>query len=162
PLCPASRRPNRSPPVPAAPEVAHRRLLATLAAWALGTARLQPLVILVEDLQWVDPSTLELQELLVDQVATAPLLLLQTARPEFCPPWALKAHHTQLTLSRLRRGQTRQLVETLAALPPEMVDTVVARTDGVPLFAEELTKAAADAATHAPHHTPPSLSPSPS
>src|SRR5262249_59112544 len=89
--------------------------------------------------------------------ATAPLLLLQTARPEFRPPWALKAHHTQLTLSRLRRGQTRQLVETLAALPPEMVDTVVARTDGVPLFAEELTKAAVDAGTEAAHDIPMTL-----
>jgi class 3 adenylate cyclase len=149
--------PEHYPPVPVAPEVARRRLLAALTAWALGSARLQPLVILVEDLHWVDPSTLELQQLLVDQVATAPLLLLYTARPEFQPPWAFKAHHTQLTLSRLRKGQTRRLVETLATLPPEMIDAVVARTDGVPLFAEELTKASVEAGTRAAHEIPMTL-----
>src|SRR5262249_56714046 len=75
----------------------------------------------------------------------------------FSRPGALKALHTQLRLSRLRRGQTRQLVETLAALPPEMVDTVVARTDGVPLFAEELTKAAAEAGPKAANDIPMTL-----
>jgi class 3 adenylate cyclase/tetratricopeptide (TPR) repeat protein len=149
--------PEHYRPVVGAPDVAHRQLLTSLAAWALGAARIQSLVILVEDLHWVDPSTLELLQLLVDQVATAPLLLLCTARPEFRLPWAPKAHHTQLTLNRLRKGQTRRLVGSLAALPPEMIDAVVARTDGVPLFAEELTKAAVEAVTRVADEIPMTL-----
>src|SRR5881296_908181 len=140
--------PKGYPPVLAAPEVARRRLLATLAAWVLGTARLQPLVVFLEDLQWVDPSTLELQQLLVEQGATAPLLLLCTARPEFRPPWPLRAHHTQLTLSRLPRKHVREMVARVAArtaLPEAVGDVVVARTDGVPLFVEELTKVVIEA-----------------
>jgi class 3 adenylate cyclase len=127
-----------------APEVTHRQLLATLAAWVFGLARLQPLVILLEDLHWVDPSTLGLQQLLVEGAATAPLLLLCTTRPEFKAPWALRDHHTQIVLSRLDRQHTRELVLEVAAravLPAEVVETVLARADGVPLFVEELTRA---------------------
>jgi len=71
------------PPSPLSPEQQRRRLLATLAEWALGTARVQPTVIAIEDLHWADPSTLELLQLLVEQGATARLLLLYTGRPEF-------------------------------------------------------------------------------
>ncbi len=140
--------PKGYPPVLAAPEVARRRLLATLAAWVLGAARLQPLVILLEDLHWVDPSTLELQQLLVEQGATAQLLLLYTARGDFQAPWPLRAHHTQLMLSRLPRRHVREMVARVAArtaLPEAVVDAVVTRTDGVPLFVEELTRAVVEA-----------------
>ena len=75
------------PPSTLPPEQQRRRLLATLVEWVLGSARAQPLVIATEDLHWVDPSTLELIQLLVEQGATARLLLLYTARPEFRPPW---------------------------------------------------------------------------
>jgi class 3 adenylate cyclase len=139
--------PPEYPPVLAAPEVTRKRLLATLAAWALGNARLQPLVILLEDLHWVDSSTVELQHVLADQSATAPLLLLYTSRPEFRAPWPLHSHHTQITLSRLAATHTRTLVQAVAAraaLPDDMLEAVIARTDGVPLFAEELTKAAVE------------------
>src|SRR5207247_6903153 len=110
--------------------------------------RLQPMVILLEDLQWVDPSTLELQRLLVEQATTAPLLLLYTARLEFKAPWALRVHHTQLTLNRLPRRHVREVVANVVAqvaLPAEVVNAVVARTDGVALFIEALTKAAGEA-----------------
>src|SRR5437867_4291196 len=140
--------PKGYPPVLAAPEVARRRLLATLAAWVLGAARLQPLVILLEDLHWVDPSTLGLQQLLVEQGATAQLLLLYTARGDFQAPWPLRAHHTQLMLSRLPRRHVREMVARVAArtaLPEAVVDAVVTRTDGVPLFVEELTRADVEA-----------------
>ena len=140
--------PTGYPPVLAVPEVARKRLLATLASWVFGAARLQLMVILLEDLQWVDPSTLELQRFLVEQATTAPLLLLYTARLEFKAPWALRAHHTQLTLNRLPRRHVREVVANVAApaaLPAEVVNAVVARTDGVPLFVEELTKAAMEA-----------------
>jgi class 3 adenylate cyclase len=140
--------PPHHAPLLEAPEVSHKRLLAALAAWAFGTARQQPMVIVLEDLQWVDPSTLELQRVLAEQGATAPLLLLYTARPEFQPPWPLRAHHTLLTLNRLPRRYVREMVAKVAvrsALYAELIEAVVARTDGVPLFVEELTKAVAEA-----------------
>jgi predicted ATPase len=102
------------------------------------------LVIAIEDLHWVDPSTLELIQLLVDQGATAGLLLLYTARPEFRPPWPLRAHHTQITLNRLGARDIRRMVEQAAAsnaLSDDTVAAVVERTGGVPLFVEELTRA---------------------
>jgi predicted ATPase len=69
------------------PEQQRRRLLATLVEWVLGAARMQPLVIATEDLHWADPSTLDLTQLLVEQAAAAPLMLLYTARPEFHAQW---------------------------------------------------------------------------
>jgi class 3 adenylate cyclase len=135
--------PEKYPPVMFAPDQKRKRLLANLATWVLNVARLQPVVIAMEDLQWVDPSTLELTQTLVEQAATAPLMLLYTARPEFHAPWPMRAHHAQITLNRLNDRQTREMVAGVAAhaaMASEMIDTVVKRTDGVPLFAEELTR----------------------
>jgi hypothetical protein len=131
-------------PPTASPEVARKHLLATLAGWVFGVAQRTPLVVLLEDLHWADPSTLELQQLLVEQGATASLLLLYTARPEFSIPWPDRAHVTQLTVNRLRRQYVREMVVEVAArsaLLADVVDQLAARTDGVPLFVEELTKA---------------------
>jgi len=101
----------------------------------------------LEDLQWVDPSTLELQALLAEQGATAPVLFLYTARPEFRAPWPLLAHHAQVTLGRLGRAHVRAMVAGVAARATlaELIEAVVSRTDGVPLFVEELTKAVLEA-----------------
>ncbi|WP_372784406.1 AAA family ATPase [Phenylobacterium sp.] len=119
------------------------RLLAALAGWVFSATVRQPLVMVVEDLHWVDPSTLELLQTLVEQGATAPLLLLCTARPEFRPPWRPRSHHAQIMLGRLNNRQTRELVRAMTArsgLKPELAEVIVQRTDGVPLFAEELTR----------------------
>jgi predicted ATPase len=97
----------------------------------------------MEDLHWVDPSTLELLSLLVDQGPTARILALFTFRPDFSPPWTGRSHLTQVTLPRLPRRQAAEMIGRVAhskALPPEVVEQVVAKTDGVPLFVEELTK----------------------
>ena len=97
----------------------------------------------MEDLHWVDPSTLELLTLLVDQGPTARILALFTYRPDFSPPWTGRAHVTQVTLARLPRRQAMEMTARVAhgkALPSEVVEQVVAKTDGVPLFVEELTK----------------------
>ena len=105
---------------------------------------MQPLVIAIEDLHWADPSTLELIQLLVEQGATARLLLLYTARPEFRAPWPMRAHHAQMTLNRLSARNIRTMVAQVAAskaLSDETVAAVVERTGGVPLFVEELTRA---------------------
>ena len=107
--------PAKYPPSPLSPEQQRRRLLATLVEWVLGAARAQPLVIATEDLHWADPSTLELIQLLVEQGATARLLLLYTARPEFRAPWPLRAHHTQITLNRLSARNVRTMVAQVAA-----------------------------------------------
>jgi hypothetical protein len=104
--------------------------------------------LIVEDLHWIDPSTLEWLSLLLDQVPTARLGLLMTARPNFQGPWSARAHLTQLTLGRLSYPQVRQMIERMAggkALPAEVVQQIVSKADGVPLFVEELTKAALEA-----------------
>jgi predicted ATPase len=136
--------PAKFPPLPLLAEQQRRRLLATLIDWVRGVASLQPLVIAVEDLHWADPSTLELLELLLEQGATARLLLLYTGRPEFRPQWPLRAHHLLITLSRLSPRNVRTMVGQVAsheALSEETVTAVVQRTGGVPLFVEELTRA---------------------
>jgi class 3 adenylate cyclase len=132
------------PTLALSPEQQRRRLLATLVEWVLGSARAQPLIIATEDLHWVDPSTLELIQLLVEQGASARLLLLYTARPEFHAPWPLRAHHTQINLNRLSVRDIRTMVAQVAAskaMSDDTVATVVERTGGVPLFVEELTRA---------------------
>jgi predicted ATPase len=99
--------------------------------------------LVMEDLHWVDPSTLELLTLLVDQGPTARILALLTFRPDFSPPWTGRSHLTQVTVTRLPRRQAVEVIRHVAhgkALPPEVVEQIVAKTDGVPLFVEELTK----------------------
>jgi tetratricopeptide (TPR) repeat protein len=98
----------------------------------------------VEDLHWLDPSTLELEQLLAEQAPTIPLMLLYTARPEFHPQWPMRSHHTQITLNRLSARNVREMVALVAArnaLASESVEAVIERTGGVPLFVEELTRA---------------------
>lgn len=135
--------PEKYAPLAYTPDQRRKRLLANLTTWVLEGARLQPIVMVIEDLHWVDPSTLELTQMLVAQSATTPLLLLCTARPEFRVPWPMRAHHAQITLSRLNDRHTREIVAGVVArvaLTEDLIDAVVKRTDGVPLFAEELTR----------------------
>src|SRR5262249_28392016 len=109
----------------------------------LQEAKRQPVRFDVEDVHWADPSTLEFLSLLLERTAPARLLVLVTFRPDFPPPWALAAHVTQLSLRRLGRKQVAVMVERLAGGKPlaeEIVQQLITRTDGVPLFVEELTK----------------------
>jgi len=136
--------PAKYPPSTLSPERQRSQLLATLVEWIVGSARVQPLVIATEDLHWVDPSTLDLIQLLVEQGTAAQLLLLYTARPEFRAQWPPRAHHTQLNLGRLNARDSRTMIAQVAdhkALSDETVAAVVERTGGVPLFVEELTRA---------------------
>jgi class 3 adenylate cyclase/predicted ATPase len=136
----AGRYPDAAP-VP--DEQRRRRTLEALAGWALGVARAQPTVIAIEDLHWIDPSTLALLELLAERGADAPLLLLHTARPEFQPPWQPRPHHARVQMARLSDAEARDLVLRVARegnLAAKVVDTVIDRTSGVPLFVEELTR----------------------
>jgi predicted ATPase/class 3 adenylate cyclase len=135
--------PVHYPALSLTPQRQRQKTLEVLLAWLLKEGEQHPVLLVVEDLHWVDPSTLEFLSLLIDQVPTAHVLVLLTFRPDFRPPWAMLSHLTQLTLSRLGRKQVEQIVEKVAsgkALPPEVVQQVVSKTDGVPLFVEELTK----------------------
>ena len=112
-----------------------------------GLARKQPVLAIYEDAHWFDPSTLDLLDRVVEQIEHLPVLVVVTSRPGFSPPWSGSAHVTQLSLVRLRRREGIVLIERVLggkALPREVMDQIVAKTDGVPLFMEELTKAVLD------------------
>ncbi len=133
---------EKYPSLMLSPEQQRRRLLATLAKWLFGAV--QSVVMVVEDLHWFDASSLELMQLLTEQAATARVLLVCTARPEFRVPWSLRTHYAQLTLKRLQAPDVRELVASVVAhraLSTETIEKVVQRTGGVPLFVEELTRA---------------------
>jgi class 3 adenylate cyclase len=130
-------------PLTLPPQRQKQKTLEALLTWLLVLTERQPLLLVVEDLHWIDPSTLEFLSLLVDQGPTARLLTLLTCRPEFQPPWGLRTHLTPMTLQRLLQSQVEEMIARVTggkALPPEVVAQLVARTDGVPLFVEELTK----------------------
>ncbi|UWU79115.1 AAA family ATPase [Bradyrhizobium huanghuaihaiense] len=134
----------RYPPLDMSPHRQKERTLEALVDQVLGLARRRPVLALYEDVHWADPTLLELLDLLVDRVQSAPVLVLITFRPEFAPPWMRYAHVSALTLSRLSRRQGAAIVARLSggkALPPAVLDQIVAKTDGVPLFVEELTRA---------------------
>jgi predicted ATPase/class 3 adenylate cyclase len=121
-----------------------RRLLALMVDWVVGLARVQPIVMVTEDLHWVDPSTLELVQMLVERGPIPQFLLLCTARPEFRVPWTPNKTHAHITLNQLSLRNARIIVERLSALKglsKKAIDAVVERTGGVPLFVEELTRA---------------------
>ena len=104
----------------------------------------QPVLMIYEDVQWIDPTTLELLALDVERASHMRLLLLISARPEFTPPWPGYAHLTTVSLTRLSRREGTTLITGVAqgrALPDEVTNQILVRTDGVPLFIEELTKA---------------------
>ena len=108
-----------------------------------AAARQRPSVLLFEDAHWADPTTLEVLDLLIDRVKTIPLLVVLTHRPEFQSRWSEQGHVGALNLSKLTRTQSAAMVSTLAggkALPAALLEQILTRTDGVPLFVEELTK----------------------
>jgi predicted ATPase len=109
----------------------------------LRRAAKQPLLFLMEDLHWVDPSTFELITLLVDQGPATKVLIVLTCRPDFKSPWSGRSHVSQLTLNRLTQNQVVDIVTHIArgkTVPTEVIQQIVSKTDGVPLFIEELTK----------------------
>jgi predicted ATPase len=117
-----------------------------------GLSRQQPVLMVFEDLHWIDPSSRELLDRMIERLANWPALLIATFRPEFQPPWSGQPHATTLTLARLDRRDTAAMVENVAgnaALSAEIVREIAERADGVPLFVEELTKAVLESGTQA-------------
>ncbi|MGF6789683.1 AAA family ATPase [Paraburkholderia sp. 35.1] len=132
------------------------RYVNVLIAMIAQSASTQPLLVVIEDAHWIDPSTFDFVTLMLERLVSAKLMVLITARPEFQPRWPYP-HLVQLNLDRLSRSDCNAMIERMTPgkpLPRVVVDTIVAKTDGVPLFVEELTKAVihgnflCDAGTH--------------
>jgi class 3 adenylate cyclase/predicted ATPase len=133
----------RFPAPPMTPERQKHRTLQTLVGVVLALAADQPVLLILEDLHWIDPTTMELLALFIDQAATVQVCAVLTARLGFQPPWRPHSNVTQLVLTRFTRRQTELMVERIAGgkpLPAEVLEQIVAKTDGVPLFVEELTQ----------------------
>jgi class 3 adenylate cyclase len=144
-----------------APEELRRRQFAALTGWTVASARVQPLVLAFEDLHWADPTTLDVLRGLAERGALAPLFIVATARPEFRPPWSMRSHHGTISLAPLDRSQVRDMVAELSArhaLPRDVMEDVAARTGGVPLFVEEVTRLLLERGEQGGIHTiPPTL-----
>ncbi len=134
---------ERYPAPQMVPELRKEKTLEALAAQIEGLSRNQPVLFVFEDAHWADPTSLELLDLVAQRAQGARVLVLITFRPEFTPPWTGHAHITSLTLNRFSRSLVTAMVDKVTggkALPAEVRDRIVERTDGVPLFVEELTK----------------------
>jgi TOMM system kinase/cyclase fusion protein len=135
---------HRYPPLNLSPQRQRQKTLEAIVAILLELAERQPLLFILEDLHWTDPTTLELLYLLLDQTPSAPLLTVLTCRPTFQPSWSHRSYLTEITVNRLARHQIERMIERITdekRLPPEVRHLLVQRTDGVPLFVEEMTKA---------------------
>jgi class 3 adenylate cyclase/tetratricopeptide (TPR) repeat protein len=118
-------------------------LLERFIAQLAGLAAREPVLMILEDAHWVDPTTRELFDVVIDRVRGLPVLFIMTYRPEFVPSWLGQSHVTALTLNRLGRRENAALVKRVAGgkdLPPALLDQITTQTDGVPLFIEEVTK----------------------
>jgi TOMM system kinase/cyclase fusion protein len=132
------------PPLHLSPQRQRQKTLETIIAILLELAERQPVLFILEDLHWTDPTTLEWLNLLIDQTPTAPLLVLLTCRPHFQPSWSHRSYLSEVTVNRLSQPQIERMIERITdekRLPPEVRHLLVQRTDGVPLFVEEMTKA---------------------
>jgi predicted ATPase len=135
---------HHSPPLNLSPQRQRQKTLEALVAILLEQAERQPVLFIFEDLHWTDPSTLELLNLVLDQTPTASLLVLLRCRPHFHPAWHHRSYLTEITVNRLSHAQVEQIVHRMTdgkTLPQEVLAQIVEKTDGVPLFVEEITKA---------------------
>lgn len=132
-----------APPTSLPPDQQRRKALTALAEWFLRLAIHTPVAIAFEDLQWADPTSIELLRILVNSVGDRRLLLLLTYRTPFEPPWLSQANELRLMLHALTRSEARQLVQSIAqhnSPPEDVMREVLAKSDGVPLFLEEVTR----------------------
>jgi class 3 adenylate cyclase/DNA-binding winged helix-turn-helix (wHTH) protein/tetratricopeptide (TPR) repeat protein len=135
---------ERYPPKALTPEQQRHKTLDVLLTLVEALVERQPVLVIVEDLHWVDASTLELLERLIDQVPTIRLYMVLTCRPTFQPPWGFRTYLTPLVLNRLTPPQAEEMVGQMLGgqrLPAAVLEQIVTKTDGIPLFVEELTKA---------------------
>jgi tetratricopeptide (TPR) repeat protein len=133
---------GRYPALEMAPGEVKERTIAAMITLAAGLAKALPLLMLLEDVHWIDPTSLDLVSRTVERVQRLPALIVMTFRPEFAAPW-VGAHVTALSLNRFARSETVTMIDRITSgrtLPAEVLEQIVAKTDGVPLFMEELTK----------------------
>jgi class 3 adenylate cyclase len=134
---------QRYPTLDLEPSELKERTIATLIAMTIAAARQVPLLMIIEDAHWIDPTSLDLINRLVEQLRHLPILVVTTFRPEFALPWTGRDNVTELPLNRLDRDLAVIMIDRMTSgkrLPAEVLDQIVAKTDGVPLFMEELTK----------------------
>jgi len=134
---------DRYPPLNRSPQLQRQKIMEFVVNLAVETASKQPVLFVIEDLHWADPSTLEYLGLLVDQAPTVQILILFTFRPQFTPPWGSRAYVTDISLNRLPRRFATDMLGQLTggkALPQEVISQIATKSDGVPLFVEELTR----------------------
>jgi len=130
---------NHYPPLTLSPQRQRQKTLETIVAILQEHAEQQPVLFILEDLHWTDPTTLEWLNLLIDQTPTASMLVLLTCRPHFQPAWHHRSYLTEITVNRLSPTQVEQIVAGITdgkTLPKEVIQQIIAKTDGVPLFAE--------------------------
>ena len=139
---------DRYPPLNLSPQKQKENTIAALADQVALLAGRHPVLMIFEDAHWIDPTTLEVLGAMIERVRDSAALMVITHRPEFDPPWAGHGHVGALTLNRLSRREGADMVAKVTggkALPDEVLDQIVAKTDGVPLFVEELTKTVLEA-----------------
>jgi class 3 adenylate cyclase len=142
------RNDGRNPALELTPQQRRQKTLDALHAQVETFARKNPVLMIFEDAHWADPTSLELFGRGVNRIANLPVLLLITFRPEFEPPWIGQPHVTSLTLSRLTRREVAGLIDSVAGnkpMPANIRQEIIERTDGIPLFIEEMTKAVLEA-----------------
>ena len=134
--------PETYPALQLSPPKQKEKTLQALITWLQKISVQQPVRLEIEDLHWADPSTLELLGALIDQVSSFRILVLLTFRPEFTPPWPPQSHMLSIQLSRLPQQQIVDMVQRIAAkdLPEELIQQLITKSDGVPLYVEEMTK----------------------
>jgi predicted ATPase/class 3 adenylate cyclase len=134
---------DRYPPLNFSPQRQRQKTLESIVAMLLELAEREPVLFILEDLHWTDPTTLEFLGLLVEQIPTAAIYTLLTCRPHFQPSWHHRSYLTEITVNRLSRNQIEQMAQHVAGektLPTEIIQQLVDKTDGVPLYVEEMTK----------------------
>jgi class 3 adenylate cyclase/predicted ATPase len=149
---------TRYAPLTMTPQQQKQQTLSAILALFLELAVHQPLLFILEDLHWTDPTTLELLDLFIDHTPAASMFLLLTCRPTFQPSWHHRSYLTEVTVNRLSRHQIERVAAHVAGgkqLPREVLHQIVEKTDGVPLFVEEITKAVLESGVlkeHAGHY----------
>jgi predicted ATPase len=139
---------GRYPVLDLAPQQRRQKTLEALTLQLAELARRQPVLVIFEDAHWTDPTSLEAIGRTMDRIKTLPVLLIVTFRPEFNAPWVGQSHVMSVTLNRLGEREAAAIIARLAgnkALPADVVVEIVERTDGIPLFVEEMTKAVLEA-----------------
>ena len=139
---------GRYPALELAPQQRRQRTLEALTGQLAGLASQQPVLMIFEDVHWIDPTSLEALNRTVDRIKTLPALLIVTFRPEFNAPWPERSHVTSVTLNRLGKREAAAIIARLVGnkeLPADVMAEIVERTDGIPLFVEEMTKTVLEA-----------------